>query len=162
MNTEDLTQLGLAAFSLKPAFSSSQEVIEVMQEPLKSGENVPLMNALEETSCVLVGSGLSTLWQDDMNVLWRLLENIFQSVSIDLESASYFDTDIVQTEEAIFSCIEEVIESGVECIYTFEEEHELVDQLQESLSVIFLPSLEAQVQSGASKRECYQALQQVS
>lgn len=151
MNIADLEQLGLVNFSVKPEFDFISTDLPV--------DNVEDLTD-SKVSCVLVAAGLSSIWQNESKDEWVLLENILQSIGLDADAVIFFDSEIIQTEEAIMNCIEEIIEEGVEFAFSFDENSELIKQLQEGLSIAFLPSLGEQLASANSKRDCYQVLKQ--
>ncbi len=61
----------------------------------------------------------------------------------------------------MFASIEEVIDLGVETVFAFEESSPLIEQLEEGLQVVFLPSLDEMMQRGQAKRETFEILSHV-
>jgi predicted RNase H-like HicB family nuclease len=49
----------------------------------------------------------------------------------------------------------------VETVFAFEESSPLIEQLEEGLQVVFLPSLDEMMQRGQAKRETFEILSHV-
>ncbi len=107
---------------------------------------------------IFIGSGLDSFWDNEESTEWRLLANIFNAVGFSVENIEYYDTSNLHSEDTVFATLEEIIESGVEIVFSFDERGELVDQLGEGLQVVHLPDLQHQLMSGQAKKNCYQQL----
>ncbi len=145
MNNHSLTQLGLQSMSYK-----NPELQMAEENPIE----VNLVNS-SENSIVFVGTGLADIWQIEDSAEWQLLENILQTFQIDSTNASCFDSNLIQTDEAIQLTIDEIIEQGTETVYSFDEEGRLIEELQEGLVVVFLPTLSEQINDWQAKKTCY-------
>lgn len=113
--------------------------------------------SLDKIGFVLLGSGLNSIWEDETKSEWLLLQNICQAFGLSEEQLSYFDTDSLISEEAIFTTMEEIIDLGVEWVFSMESEHAISEQLSEGVQVIHIPSLEQMLFDPYAKQSFYQS-----
>ncbi|WP_024850734.1 hypothetical protein [Hydrogenovibrio kuenenii] len=114
--------------------------------------------ATEKVALVFVGEGLEQVWQNDETPTWGLMLNILDALNIHQEEVVYFDTALLHTEDAIMMTIEEIIETGVEQVFSFDEESMLNEALAEGLHVEVLPSLDEMLAQGFAKKQVYYRL----
>lgn len=107
---------------------------------------------------VFIGEGLDAVWQNEETPEGRLLDRILDVMAWADEDVEYYDTANLHSDEAIFTTLDEIIEAGVDTVFSFDEDGELVEQLAEGVTVILLPSLASQLQSGSAKKTCYARL----
>lgn len=110
-----------------------------------------------EIKCVILGSGLNAVWEDESKAEWQLLQNICQAFQLSESQLSYFDTDALVSEEATFTTMEEVIELGVEWVFSMDADHPISEQLSEGVLVVEVPSLEQMLFDPYAKQSFYQA-----
>lgn len=123
--------------------------------------SAPVETPAPKAAFVLVGAGLDDIWQNESAVQWVLMLNILKAFGLSEEQLRFFDTAHAVTDEAVFASIEEVIDLGVETVFAFEESSPLIEQLEEGLQVVFLPSLDEMMQRGQAKRETFEILSHV-
>lgn len=123
--------------------------------------SAPVETPAPKVAFVLVGAGLDDIWQNESAVQWVLMLNILKAFGLSEEQLRFFDTAHAVTDEAVFASIEEVIDLGVETVFAFEESSPLIEQLEEGLQVVFLPSLDEMMQRGQAKRETFEILSHV-
>lgn len=133
-----------------PENSVEQMVSEVV-EP-EASEALPSENQ-STTELVFVGVGLEQVWQNEESPAWRLMLNILNALEISEEDVLYFDTGLLHTEDAIWMTLEEIIDTGVEQVFSFDEEGLLNEALSEGLQVEILPSLDAMLMQGYAKKQ---------
>lgn len=181
-----MNTLGLMAWQARPGyFSKSAPAAEPSTSPQSSGpgfeatavdapENLGVgMGATSDlvqneaplsvtkVAFVLVGAGLDDVWQNEASVQWALMLNILKAFQLSEEPLRFFDTAHAVTDDAVFASIEEVIDLGVETVFAFEENSPLIEQLEEGLQVVFLPSLDEMLQRPQAKRETFEILSHV-
>jgi len=145
------------------ACSSSTSDNEVQSEkvisPAVSLEEPNLAGlSTDKRSLVMLGSGLNSIWEDESKSEWLLLQNICQAFGLSEDQLSFFDTDGLISEEAIFSTMEEIIDLGVEWILSMDSEHPITEQLAEGVQVIDVPSLELMLFDPYAKQSFYQSV----
>jgi hypothetical protein len=147
MNNASLKHLGLSPMRLNSDFRPSEgsmiDSVELSQQP---------------SSAVFIGDGLSNIWEIEESAEWQLLKNILNSFQIEIEETVHFDSSLIQTESAIQLTVDEVIATGVEQVYSFDEGGELLEYLQEGMEVIYLPLLSEQLINWQAKKSCYISL----
>lgn len=112
----------------------------------------------EKVALVFVGEGLEQVWQNDEAPAWVLMLNILDALKVHQEEVVYFDTALLHTEDAIMMTIEEIIETGVEQVFSFDEDSMLNEALTEGLHVEVLPSLDEMLVQGSAKKQVYYRL----
>ncbi|WP_153001067.1 hypothetical protein [Thiomicrospira sp. XS5] len=132
-----------------------------MNPAVPEGNMAPETAEVPQAVFVLVGAGLDDIWQNETSVQWALMLNILKAFQLSEEQLRFFDTAHAVTDEAVFASIEEVIDLGVETVFAFEESSPLIEQLEEGLQVVFLPSLDEMLQRGQAKRETFEILSHV-
>ncbi|HEY9017077.1 hypothetical protein [Thiomicrospira sp.] len=107
---------------------------------------------------VLIGSGLSSIWQQDNHQAWCLWQAILKFHFGSEQAVLFYDTNSLQTEQAMFEVVEQLIELGCEQVFSMDPEHELNEILAEGLLVTPLPSFESMLEQPHLKRLCYERL----
>lgn len=151
--------ISLEAEAMTAAPSTEMEVNSVVSEAEMA--SAPVETPAPKPAFVLVGAGLDDIWQNESAVQWGLMLNILKAFGLSEEQLRFFDTAHAVTDEAVFASIEEVIDLGVETVFAFEESSPLIEQLEEGLQVVFLPSLDEMMQRGQAKRETFEILSHV-
>ncbi|MPQ75615.1 hypothetical protein [Hydrogenovibrio sp. JE_KL2] len=144
----------------QPAYSVSENSVEQMVSEVvepEASEALPSENQ-SKTELVFVGVGLEQVWQNEESPAWRLMLNILNALEISEEDVLYFDTGLLHTEDAIWMTLEEIIDTGVEQVFSFDEEGLLNEALSEGLQVEILPSLDAMLMQGYAKKQGYYRL----
>lgn len=127
----------------------------VVQEEAAAMDGVQAVN---KVALVIVGLGLEQVWQNEENPAWRLMLNILNALDLQEDDVLYFDTGLLHTEDAIWMTLEEIIETGVEVVFSFDQESMLNEALAEGLQVEVLPSLDEMLQQGYAKKQTYYRL----
>jgi len=112
----------------------------------------------QECSVVIIGSGLSSIWEDDSKLEWQLLQNICHAFGWTEDNLDFFDTDLLISEEIIFTTMEEVIDLGVEWVLSMDSDHVISEQLAEGVQVIEVPSLDQMLSDAYAKQSFYQSV----
>lgn len=107
---------------------------------------------------VLIGPGLEKIWQNEDDLAWQLWQNIMKAFSWDESQIVFFDTELLVTEDMIFSTMEEVIDLGVEWVLTMDESHEISEQLAEGVHVVSVPEFESMLSDPYSKQSFYHSV----
>ncbi|UQB41823.1 hypothetical protein JX580_09120 [Thiomicrospira microaerophila] len=162
---ELLADLGVTAWQLKPGFQKL-DLIDQAESRLDADANpTGVGGQMSETAShkpaltwVLLGSGLSVLWQQPENQAWLLWNAIMQFHLDDFQQMRYFDTADLQTEDQQFEALEQIIELGVDRVFTMDAEHPINEMLAEGAQVIMLPHFEQLIEQPLLKREVYFAL----
>jgi len=122
-------------------------------------EAVPLKPSSDvENAVVLIGAGLDSIWQNEDNQAWQLWQNIMKAFKWDESQAVFFDTELLVTEDMVFSTMEEVIDLGVEWVLTMDDEHDISEQLAEGVQVVSVPEFESMLSDPYSKQSFYQSV----
>lgn len=149
--------------SHRPPVSSSMEVVE--KEAVSESVAVPAVESLVEVTpvdsirFVLIGDGLSRIWQNPETSEWHLLLAILKAFQLDDAQLKVFDTAHLETEDATFETMDQIIELGLDVVFAFDENSVLLDYLQEGIHVERMPSLTEMLVQPPLKRACYQQLQ---
>jgi predicted RNase H-like HicB family nuclease len=151
--------ISLEAEAMTAAPNTESEVNSVVSEAEMA--SAPVETPAPKAAFVLVGAGLDDIWQNESAVQWALMLNILKAFGLSEEQLRFFDTAHAVTDEAVFASIEEVIDLGVETVFAFEESSPLIEQLEEGVQVVFLPSLDEMMQRGQAKRETFEILSHV-
>ncbi|MEA3406154.1 MAG: hypothetical protein U9R28_10525 [Pseudomonadota bacterium] len=157
---------------LKPQSSEAVDVLsnQATYEAADTGQSNPLDNEQtselsvvknQQTSVVFIGSGLNSIWEDESKLEWQLLQNICQAFDWSEDELSFFDTDSLISEDAIFTTMEEVIDQGVEWVLSMDSEHSITEQLSEGVQVIEVPDLEQMLSDPYAKQSFYQSVSQL-
>lgn len=112
-------------------------------------------HVLIENAVVLIGPGLESVWQDETSVAWQLWQNIMLAFDWDESQVVFFDTELLVSDDMVFSTMEEVIDLGVEWVLTMDDEHEIVEQLSEGVQVVSVPDFESMLSDPYSKQSFY-------
>lgn len=165
-----LDQLGMttwqrnSSFAVQPLASESmpQDVETVEKDEEANSQNVvsSLADVSPMRTVVFLGDGLDHVWQNEALPEWTLFQNMLRSVSVEQEQALCFDSANIQTEDAVFMTLEEIIESGVDFVFTFDSGSLLNEHLAEGLTVVELPALSRMLSSSQAKKSCYYLLTQ--
>jgi hypothetical protein len=108
----------------------------------------------------LIGPGLTKIWQDERQQAWLLWRAMADYHFAGVDAVRFFDTDALHDEAAIEQVVEQVIESGVDWVFSMDAEHPLHQQLAEGLAVVVLPHFEALIAQPLLKRDAYLRLLQ--
>lgn len=184
LSDSTLEILGLTQWHLKPQFSQLPQAEDVVEERLSVNQNVDSLNDTDASQAVSVnakkveyddslssevpiapivwvGSDLNDIWQNESSPEWLLLMNILKAFDIAQERLMFFDTLPLATEDALFTTLEEIIESGAEHVFAFDETDPLVEKLLDGVEVILLPSLTDLLYSSTLKKQLYGLLCEV-
>ncbi len=112
----------------------------------------------EETYIVVLGAGLDEVWHNDTHQAWQLWQNIMQAFGWEESQIVFFDTLHLVQEEMIFSTLEEIIELGVEWVLCMDEQHSIVESLQEGIHIVGVPDLASMLVDPYAKKTFYCAL----
>ena len=147
--TGSTTLLPDQKFPIEPGLSAS-----------KSVDSISALSVLEvgQPSFVIIGSGLNSIWEDESKIEWQLLQNICTALNWPEDALSFFDTDALVSEEAIYATMEEVIELGVDWVLLMDSEHPVSEQLAEGVQVVDVPDLEQMLSDPYSKQSFYQSV----
>ncbi|WP_040728050.1 hypothetical protein [Thiomicrorhabdus sp. Kp2] len=126
----------------------------LVEEPLFQSK----VQAQTVTSVVVLGAGLESVWQNDESLAWQLWQNIMKAFDWDETQVVFFDTELLVTEDAVFSTMEEVIDLGVEWVLTMDEEHEISEQLSEGVQVVSVPEFELMLSDPYAKQSFYHSV----
>ena len=107
---------------------------------------------------VLIGPGLEKIWQNEDDLAWQLWQNIMKAFAWDESQVVFFDTELLVTEDMIFSTMEEVIDLGVEWVLTMDDTHEISEQLAEGIHVVSVPEFESMLSDPYSKQSFYHSV----
>lgn len=107
---------------------------------------------------IFVGQGLEQVWLDEDNYAWQLMSNMLHALQVSEENVLYFDTSLLHTEDAIEMTLEEIIETGVDQVFCFDEDGALNELLAEGLQVEILPDLEVMLTHPHAKKHSYYRL----
>lgn len=166
-----LQQLGVDVYSLRPDWqgdsSQSFESLAKGSEPVQpiehdvmstNAEMGGLNNEKSSSTVVLLGQGLSSIWEDEEHLEWRLLLNICTAMQWSESDLVMFDTDLLSTDEACYDVVEEVLALGSGMILSMNGEHQASEMLSEGLEVIEVPSLEQMLWDPYSKQTFYETI----
>ncbi|WP_178862986.1 hypothetical protein [Thiomicrorhabdus cannonii] len=165
-------QLGGQVWQTRPAeFWQAQKNASAVVESRGQGEAVSLKtqslapvsvlserHQLEPAGLVLIGSGLNAIWENDEALEWQLWLNICRAFAWPEEQVTYFDTDVLSSEEAVFTTLEEIMALDVEQVLSMAPEHALSEQLAEGFAVLTVPSLSDMLADPYAKRDFYETL----
>lgn len=159
-----LSDIGVTRWHIKPAFQSAGLIAEQSEPipPTDQPRKIETMtsNLVNNAPCkwVLFGDDLTAIWQAQGNQAWLLWQSIM-NVHLDNEQQMiFFDTALIGDEDQQFEVLEQVIESGVEQVFTMDAEHPINEMLMEGTQVIALPSFEQLLEQPSQKRAVYVAL----
>lgn len=147
------TGLGVTAWQVRPAFSMQKNTLGEVDniDPQASSQS-------NQPKWILIGSGLSSIWQQDNHQAWYLWQAILTFHFGSEQAVIFYDTQSLQTEQAMFDVVEQLIELGCEQVFSMDPEHELNEILAEGLLVTPLPSFESMLEQPHLKRLCYERL----
>ena len=152
----DGVKAGLPPLAQAVDWSSSAASSEQVDSAV--GSDLIMSLPAEPNSVVVLGAGLSSIWQDESKPEWLLMQNICEAFGWVEEQLRFFDTDTLVSEEAVFTTMEEVIEVGVEWVLSMDSEHPISEQLSEGVQVIEVPDLEQMLSDPYAKQSFYQAV----
>ncbi len=156
--------LGITPWTTRADFSFNQ------QQTVSSADSIAVDSSSAELDkqdnmntsprWVIIGSGLNAIWQQADHQAWLLWQAMIQFHFTNLDAITFYDTDLIVGEQALFDVVEQIIELDVEWVYSMDSEHELHHQLAEGVNVITLPSFDDMLAQPLLKREAYQRLLQ--
>lgn len=111
-----------------------------------------------ENAVVVIGPGLESVWQNESNVAWQLWQNIMKAFNWDESQVIFFDTELLVSEDMVFSTMEEVIDLGVEWVLAMDDSHEIFEQLAEGVHVVTVPDFESMLADPYAKQSFYHSL----
>ncbi|MBO1923608.1 hypothetical protein [Thiomicrorhabdus sp. 6S3-12] len=179
-------QLGVAHWTARDSvFHASPEVMHAMGSPVSedhegSGESdvsnseshpEPKMNKASELKAsqasklkevaplrqvALVGQGLQSLWQDESKAEWQLWSQIMLAMGWSEEEILFVDTSLLISEEQVYSSVEEIIDSGVDCLLSMDPEHVINEVLSEGSEVLPVPDFDLMLSDPHAKKSFYQ------
>lgn len=162
---ELLADLGVTAWQLKPSFQNLDLIDQAESRLDADGSLTGVGRKMSEINSqkpaikwVLLGNGLSVLWQQPENQAWLLWKAIMQFHLDDFQQMRYFDTAGLQSEDQQFETLEQIIELGVDHVFTMDAEHPINEMLAEGAQVVVLPHFEQLIEQPLLKREVYMAL----
>ena len=160
------TGLGVTDWQARPNLNVLQTNLSVSR--IEQDKMEPQSQAAQDFSplvqpkWVLIGSGLSSIWQQPDHQAWCLWQSIMKFHFGSEDAVLFYDTDNLQTEQAMFDVVEHLIELGCEQVFSMNPDHELNEMLAEGLQVTPLPSFEAMLEQPNLKRVFYERLIQFS
>lgn len=157
-----LGNFGVTCWQAKPAFQQAGFVSHLEQSSpdllSESDTMTPLLSTTLSTKWVLFGEGLNGIWQAQGNQAWLLWQAIMAFHLNSPEQMLFFDTHSLQDEERQFEVLDQVIETGVEQVFTMDADHPINDMLIEGTQLVVLPHFEQLLEQPSLKREVYLAL----
>ena len=153
LNESTLSASELQAEEITPTVLGSSQMFE--SEALSKLKAVSDIN---NNAVVLIGPGLEKIWQNEDDLAWQLWQNMMKAFSWDESQIVFFDTELLVTEDMIFSTMEEVIDLGVEWVLTMDEAHEISEQLAEGVNVVSVPEFESMLSDPYSKQSFYHSV----
>ena len=142
----------LQAEQMHPAEEASDQAFEPeVESKLKVASYI-------DNAVVLIGPGLENIWQNEDDLAWQLWQNIMKAFGWDESQVVFFDTELLVTEDMIFSTMEEVIDLGVEWVLTMDDTHEISEQLAEGVHVVSVPEFESMLSDPYSKQSFYHSV----
>lgn len=143
----------------EPHQESHDQVGSAVDSQPDSKFDTELMSLPSESgSIVLLGVSLNSIFQDETKPEWLLMQNICQAFGWTEEQLRFFDTDVLASEESIFTTMEEIIEIGVEWVLSMDSDHPITEQLCEGVHVVEVPDLEQMLSDPYAKQTFYQAV----
>lgn len=166
--TPQLNTVEEQTFSVQTIESESQSLTESDESVYETSAQLPQethvvqMSQQEsvnaQPSVVLLGAGLDSVWQNEDNQAWALWQNIMKAFDWDDSQVVFFDTELLASEDMVFSTMEEVIDLGVEWVLTMDESHEISEQLAEGVQVLCVPEFESMLSEPYAKQSFYQTV----
>lgn len=152
-------ELGVTQWNTRPGFLPSSPQAEA-ELPAKTSAEPSTSEALAP-AWVLIGDGLSAIWQNENHQAWWLWRNMLDYHLKSPEQVLFFDTEQILGEEAGFEVIEQLIELGVETVFSMNPNHELHHSLAEAIQLITLPSFDQMLEQPQLKRQAFISLEQI-
>lgn len=131
-------------------------VVALEQSPMSVDRSTA--NTQDSVGLILIGSGLNSIWEDEDQLEWQLWLNICEALNWPEDQIVYYDTEALISEEMLFATMEEIVESGVDCVLSMQSDSELSEQLSEGLQVIEVPSLQDMLVDPYAKQSFYQSV----
>lgn len=162
-----LQQLGVDVYVLRPDWQgdSSQSFIEKDSSSVLSDDALSADITIDQTdkelsssAVILLGQGLSSIWEDEEYLEWRLLQNICTAMQWSENDLMMFDTDLLSTEEACYDVVEEVLALGSGVVLSMHMEHHASELLADGLEVLEVPSLEQMLWDPYAKQTFYESV----
>lgn len=150
-----VVQTGSETAVLAHEVSSAQHISSDSSSASASGSPHP-------ACLVLIGSELNAIWENDDALEWQLWLNICHAFGWPEEQVRYFDTDVLSSDEAVFTTLEEIMALEVSQVVSMVPEHPLAEQLAEGLPVLAVPSLGEMLADPYAKHRFYEALMRAS
>lgn len=147
--------------------SSSYGPDAVSKEKTPTGPadgELPLQAGSVSASVVLIGPGLSAIWENEGRAEWWLWQAICNAFSWNEAHVQFYDTDLLANESCVFVTIEEIIASGAEWVLNLQAEDAgqdgdaLAQQLSDGLQVLSVPGLELMLADPYAKQSFYQTV----
>lgn len=119
-------------------------------------ETPTLEGAVSSRQVVLLGQDLQSLWQDESTAEWQLWSNIMRAMKWSEEDVHFVDTSLLVSEEQLYSSVEEIIDSGVDCLLSMDPEHVINEVLSEGSEVLPVPDFDLMLSDPHAKKSFYQ------
>jgi len=148
------TEKGVTTSTVVEALETSSNMVLSHSE---IDSELPVSTAEERPAIVVLGAGLNEIWQNESQPAWLLWQNIMLTFRWDEAQVVFFDTTQLVSEEIMFTTMEEIIELGVDWVFTMDESHELSEILQEGVQVISVPEIESMLMDPYAKQTFYHA-----
>ncbi|BBP42961.1 hypothetical protein [Thiosulfativibrio zosterae] len=117
---------------------------------------------VEKVPFIVIGEDLSRVWQNDESLEWQLWKNIAEVFGWGVEQIPFYDTLLLNSEDAIMATLEEVMEMELDWVLSMDAESLLAEHLQEGLRVKPCPSLSTMLSDPYAKKTFYQLMLQMS
>lgn len=165
MNLGLLNDLGVTVWQAKPGFQRLGLTHEMASDSEGCGaqsvaSKMPNLDQIPAAQpyWVLLGAGLKPLWQQGNNQAWLLWQAMIHFHLESPQKMMFFDTDLLHAEDQQFDVLEQIIETGVERIFTMDTEHPINEMLMEGAQLIAIPRFEQMLAQPSLKCEVYKAL----
>ncbi|QKI88759.1 hypothetical protein [Thiomicrorhabdus xiamenensis] len=119
-------------------------------------ETSTLEGVVSSRQVVLLGQGLQSLWQDESKAEWQLWSQIMHAMSWSEEEVLFVDSSLLVSEEQLYSSVEEIIDSGVDCLLSMDPEHVINEVLSEGSEVLPVPDFDLMLSDPHAKKSFYQ------
>jgi len=158
-----LGDFGVTCWQAKPAFQHAglafqSEDYSTDFVSSESGTMQPLLPTSMPLKWLLFGEGLNNIWQAEGNQAWLLWQSIIAFHLDSPEQMLFFDTQSFTNEDQQFDVLEQVIETGVEQVFTMDAEHPINEMLIEGAQLVVLPHFDQLLEQPSLKRDVYLAL----
>lgn len=127
-----------------------------------SAPNPSLSFVADKVPFIVIGEGLSGIWQNEDALEWQLWKNICEVFAWDSEQIPFYDTLHLVSEDAIFATLEEIMEMEVDWVLSMDSDSLFAEHLQEGLRLKTCPSLSLMLSDAYAKKSFYQIIMQLS